>query len=152
MKYLSEEAIRWAVTALKRSAHPFVGITFLACKENKLPVGEAMTFRLDQYTREFMDKHHRLDEESRYYFQPFRSRQYWVNKKYPSSGLQAINTQTFSNVFLHKKSTNVWGFSDSYIDRILHILREIPGHLAGLPLLPISICSERISSGRIRQM
>ena len=117
MNYLSEEAISWAISELKATTHPFLGITFLACKEQGLPVGKTAPVRLDALTKEHLDRHHRLDPASEFLFQPFRSSKSWVRRNYASTGLQAINTQTFGGVFLHERGKTEWGFADDYVGR-----------------------------------
>lgn len=137
MSYLSEEAILWAIRSLKATTHPFVGITFLACKESGLPVGRTARMSLDSRTREHLLRHHRLDPESEHFFQPFKSHSYWVKKNYASTGLQAVNTQTFAEVFLHERGRAEWGFREDYIQRTRLRLREL-GH-ALPPLAAIAI-------------
>ena len=117
MSYLSDKAVTWAIRQLKASTHPFLGITFLACKKGDLPVGETELVRLDTLTDEHLRRHHRLDPESDFFFQPFRSTKNWVTRTYASTGLQAINTQTFGSVFLHERGRPRWGFAEDYVDR-----------------------------------
>ena len=115
MSYLSEEAILWAVRSLKAATHPFMGITFLACKNYGLPVGRTARVSVDRLTKRHLDRHHRLDPDSEFLFQPFRSRVTWVTSKYASTGLQAINTQSFAEVFLHERGRPEWGLADDYV-------------------------------------
>lgn len=106
-----------SISALS-SVHPFHGITFLACKKAKLPVGQTIQFALDSETAKFLEEHHRLDPSSAFFFQPFKSsdaKKKWVNNKYPSSGLQAINTQTFGTAFMHEPNTRIWGWASTYV-------------------------------------
>ena len=101
--YLSKKFILTAIRNL-RDVHPFYGITFLTCKKNELPIGTAQNFPMDRKTAGFMNDVHKLNPESRNYFQPYKSNardKYWITKKYPSAGLQAINIQTFSGAFIH---------------------------------------------------
>lgn len=137
--YLSSKAVSWAVRELRRGMHPFLGITFLACKKIGLPVGETMPVRLDAVTKKHLEDHHQLDSRSRFYFQPFKSTQYWVVQKYPSSGLQAINTQTFGDIFLHKKRSQNWGFKNDYVEKII----EIAGLHSKVPLSAIAIWTSK---------
>lgn len=53
-----------------------------------------------------------------FFFQPYKvnAKKSWVRSDYPSSGLQAVNTQTFANAFLHEKNTRVWGWGKKYVD------------------------------------
>jgi hypothetical protein len=72
-----------------------------------------------------LDEYHVLDRKTRYYFQPFRSNKEWVGSRYPSTGLQTVNTQTFAGAFIHKSGSNLWAFSLDYISFIKDKLREI---------------------------
>ena len=138
MKYLAEESVRWAITRLQQGAHPFLGITFLACKAAGLPIGETRNISLDSITKGHLNRHHRLAPQSRYYFQPFSSRQFWVTEKYPSSGLQAINTQTFRSIFIHPKGSRRWGLVTDYVRQIVEVVNGLTGD--GYPnLLAIAI-------------
>ncbi|MBK9264241.1 MAG: AAA family ATPase [Polyangiaceae bacterium] len=120
--YLSSDAVVSAINVLRSTVHPFIGITFLACKRFALAVGSTAKVSLDSLTREHMDAHHRIDRRSAHYFQPFRSSGWWVVDKYPSSGLQTINTQTFITAFLHPRKSQNWGFARNYLSRIQRIL------------------------------
>lgn len=123
--YLSADAVLKAISVLHAEVHPFMGITFVACKRYGLSVGSVDDVSLDTLTRKHMDEHHRIDRRSAHYFQPFRSAAFWVVEKYPSSGLQTINTQTFGSIFLHPRNTRKWGFEPSYLEKLEAILREI---------------------------
>ena len=116
--YVSESSVLWAVEQLKVSTHPFLGITFLACKKHELPVGKTASVRLDALTRDHLQEHHRLDPDSRYFFQPFKSQKNWVADNYASTGLQAVNTRTFWTVFQHERGKPEWGFRSDYVPRI----------------------------------
>lgn len=122
--YLSAEVVVQAIRLLKRKVHPFVGITFLACKSYGLKVGDDEQVSLDTLTREHLDKYHIIDRASRFYFQPFKSPAYWVSERYPSTGLQTINTQTFQNVFRHPHGSQRWGFVKNYIREIKDRLKQ----------------------------
>ena len=60
--YFSAEYILKAIDVLN-SVHPFHGITFLACKKAKLPVGEESEFPMDSQTKKFLEDYHRLDPD-----------------------------------------------------------------------------------------
>ena len=139
MKYLSEAAIKSAISSLRRSVHPFLGITFLTCKAERLAVGQLQEFDLDASTQRFMERHHRLDQESEFYFQPFKSSKYWVSSKYPSSGLQSINTRTFEAVFVRQESAGLWALNESYVKEITRILDKLSGHQSSIPLSALAI-------------
>ena len=128
--FLSSAVVRWAIEQLSENCHPFLGITFLASKRIEMPVGTTTTMSLDAATKSHMEEYHRLDPKSEFYFQPFKGKKgiYWVAANYSSSGLQAINTQTFKDAFLHPRNTRKWGLSEEYLDRISNRIRESPGH------------------------
>lgn len=123
MKYLSDAAIQWAIDRLRKRSHPFLGITFLACKSAGLPVGSTARVRLDRVTREHLDRHHRLAPQSDYYFQPFGGKKAWAGPKYPSKGLQSFNTGKFGRAFRHPGGTQEWGFVENYVDEIADVGR-----------------------------
>lgn len=122
--YLSTDAVLKAIDTLHREVHPFVGITFVACKRHNLSIGSMDDVSIDMLTRKHLDAHHRIDRRSSYYFQPFRSAAWWVTEKYPSSGLQTVNTQTFASVFMHTRAKRKWGFHPSYLEKMDSILRQ----------------------------
>ncbi len=123
--YLSAEAVLNAINILRAKVHTFIGITFVACKHYGLSIGSEEDVSMDSLTRAHMDLHHRVDRRSAYYFQPFRgAAPWWVVEKYPSSGLQAMNTQTFKPVFMHPRATRQWGFNSAYLDQMVNILQK----------------------------
>jgi len=134
--YLSAEAVKNAIHILSARVHPFFGITFLSCKAHGLPVGSDEVVSLDSLTRKHLNKYHRLNRKSDFFFQPFKSVPWWVSPRYPSSGLQTANTQTFSSVFIHKKGAKTWGFNSNYVTVIKKILSEnrLPDKVPSWPL------------------
>ncbi len=123
--YLSVNAVLRAINILRTEVHPFLGITYVACKRAGLAVGSLEDVSLDKLTRSHMDEQHRIDRRSDWYFQPFKGGpRLWIAKKYPSSGLQTVNTQTFSSVFLHPRDSRQWGFAADYLDRMEALLRQ----------------------------
>ncbi|MEO5807312.1 AAA family ATPase [Devosia sp.] len=115
-----------------------MGITYVACKQKQLSVGETQAISLDALTKDHMNKHHQILDDSSYYFQPFKSVKEWVSHKYPSSGLQAINTQTFGKVFNHPRNSNRWGFVSEYEKVVAEVLRAT-GNSPAAPLIPLAI-------------
>ena len=122
--YLTAEAVLHAIEVLRANVHPFIGITFVACKHFGLSVGSVDSLSMDKLTEEHLDKHHRLDHRSSHYFQPFKSASLWVKHRYPSTGLQTVNTQTFSPVFNHPRGMAKWGFAEDYLERLVDVLKE----------------------------
>ncbi len=119
MMYISADYVLSAIYQISK-LHSFVGITFFACKKNNLPIGEAIEYPMDKLTKEFMFEHHKLNIDSAFFFQPYTTikAKQWVDAKYPSSGLQAVNTRTFGSAFLHTKKGKTWGWSNDYIEQI----------------------------------
>lgn len=123
--YISSKAVLKSIEILHARVHPFIGITFVACKNYNLSIGSTDDLSIDALTRTHMDNHHRIDRRSSHYFQPFKGgSSWWVTEKYPSSGLQTINTQTFPSVFLHARNSRKWGFSPDYINLMSNILQQ----------------------------
>jgi len=116
--YFIPEQIAKSIRALA-AVHPFHGITFLTCKIAQLPVGRMIDFPMDAKTKDFLEQYHRIIPTSKYYYQPFTkkktAREHWVRFDYASSGLQAINTQTFRDAFLHQPRTRTWGWDKNYV-------------------------------------
>lgn len=128
MMYISADYILSAIHQISK-LHSFVGITFLTCKKKCLPVGKSVEYPMDKFTKEFMNEHHKLYPESSYYFQPYKTikEKQWVTEKYPSSGLQAINTQTFASSFLHTKKGKMWGWTTDYLQQICSVgIQKVP--------------------------
>ena len=88
--YLSLNYILAAIKKLN-IVHPFIGITFLSCKRNQLPVGKAIEYPMDQNNKDFMDEVQKIIPNSLWYYQPYKSNasmKKWVKEDYASSGLQ----------------------------------------------------------------
>lgn len=120
--FLKIEQIRESLESLK-SLHPFYGITFLACKKERLPVGEAIQFPINSIEKEFLDRYFKPDEDSSFYYQVFDTSNpsnRWLSPKYPSSGSQSTRTRgKFANAFIHPTPTE-WGWQTNYVQ----VLRE----------------------------
>lgn len=124
--YLSLDYILAAAKKLN-NIHPFIGITFLSCKRNQLPVGETIEYPMDQSNKEFMDEIQKIDPKSIYYYQPYKSNssaKKWVKEDYASSGLQSINTRSFQKCFIHEKKSKIWGWNQNYVHEISKIVSE----------------------------
>ena len=135
--YLSTEHILVAMKKLN-GVHPFFGITFLSCKKKKLLVGNEEEYSMDKNTKEFLEEVHKINPSSSYYFQPYQSNdraKCWLDEKYPSSGLQSINTRTFPKAFIHTSNSKSWGWSNDYID----ILQSKLKNNIRIPIIDLAI-------------
>ena len=106
-----------------QSIHPFYGTTFLACKKEGLPVGQAISFPISVIETQFLDEHYRPDHTSEHFYRVFRvsaKAKKWVHrKKYASSTLQSTRTQTdFSQAFIHDANSDKWGWQTDYISTL----------------------------------
>lgn len=144
MIYLSSEYILSAINQLA-SVHTFIGITFLTCKKDQLPIGSPTTFLMDNKTKQFMLDIHKICPNSDYYFQPYqtiRGKQ-WLAEKYPSSGLQAINTQTFASAFIHDRNSKLWAWAPAYISEIQKIAFLKSGKKVPLTAMAVWIMKDK---------
>lgn len=110
----------WIEEALKKleSVHPFYGITFLVCKFDNLPVGNAIEYSISTNEKLFLEKYYKPNTNTAWYYRVFRvsnKSQDWLRTDYPSSGSQRTRTSTFKDAFIHPKRTKLWGWSNSYI-------------------------------------
>lgn len=117
--FLSIDLLRESLQNLE-AVHPFYGITFLVCKKVELPIGRVKSLRISAEETSFLDQYYRPDDSSEYFYRVFRpsdKRKHWVErKKYASSTLQAIRTQTiFANAFAHSTGTDEWGWEQDYV-------------------------------------
>ena len=142
--YLSKNAVLWAINQIS-VVHPFFGITFLSAKKNALSVGQKMSCSIDTWNKVYLEQYHKINPDSSYYFQPYNSNardKQWVNDRYPSTGLQAINTQTFRDAFLHERGERTWGWATEYVDVLKNWIDRFGSRL---PLLGLAIWTLRNS-------
>lgn len=81
---------------------------------------------MDALAKEHMDRYHKLDPKSDYYYQPFTTNRgkVWLKHDYPSCGLQGVNTRTFRDAFMHRSNVPLWGWSKDYLDILAARLRR----------------------------
>lgn len=118
MKYLSNPQIQEALRTL-RPFNMFFGTTFLVLKKARVPIGSMRRIGLDAETREFLKTHYQVHPKSQQFFRALRQgpgTKDWLAPKYASSGLQAINTQTFRDALQHETYDNTWGWTSEYVD------------------------------------
>lgn len=129
--FLSLSQIKDALENLK-AIHPFYGLTFLACKRERLPVGRAISFQISVHETALLDQYYRPHTTSQYYYQVFRTsvkEDRWVHGlKYSSSTLQSTRTRSdFRNAFIHESGSDSWGWSPNYVDTLkVNLSHNIP--------------------------
>ena len=138
MKYFSGPLIEEAL-GLLQSYNAFFGVTFLVLKKASVPVGSKKRLRLDAENKKFLDENYRVHPKSRYFFRVFRQSDKakdWLKPNYASTGLQAINTQTFRDALLHERNDNTWGWSSDYL---VHLSRRLPRAGIRIPLFHLAV-------------
>lgn len=120
MKYFSAAQIQESLQILK-PYNAFFSITFLVLKKMKVPVGSKNRLSLDAENRNFLQKYFQVHPKSKYFFRVMRQNaktKDWVEPNYASTGLQAVNTQTFRDALLHEKNDNTWGWREDYVQQL----------------------------------
>src|SRR5262249_1857011 len=116
--YLRLDLVRNAISELS-DVHPFYGITYLVCKQGKLPVGRVVQFPINKAETDFLNQHYKPDFKSSYYFQPLRTSNpanRWLSPKYASSGSQSTRTRgQLAAAFIHKTGSDRWGWHKNYV-------------------------------------
>jgi hypothetical protein len=129
--FLNISQIEEALTRLK-SIHPFYGIVFLVCKRENLPVGDPIPFPISTKETEFLEQYYKPNRSSEFFYRVFRTsnkEKHWVHwKKYASSTLQSIRTQTvFAKAFIHEPRSDKWGWGMNYLDVLRsNLLQNLP--------------------------
>ena len=138
MKYFSAAQIQESLRNLK-PFNAFFSITFLVLKKAKVPIGSKKRLSLDAENREFLREHFRVHPKSSYFFRVMRqnaSVKDWVEPNYASTGLQAVNTQTFRDALLHEKNNNTWGWTLDYVEQLV---AKLPHRGVRIPLYDLAV-------------
>jgi len=138
MKYFSLEQIQESLRTLK-PYNAFFSTTFLVLKKARVPVGSKKRFSLDAENRKFLKEHFQVHPKSSYFFRVMRQNakaKDWVEPNYASTGLQAVNTQTFRDALLHEKNDNTWGWAEDYIAQLA---AKLPRRGVRIPLFHLAV-------------
>jgi hypothetical protein len=65
--FLSIEQVRASLERLRKSVHPFFGMSFLAFKKAKLPIGKTMQVVFSQIAAAQLDTHYKVPGWKGYY-------------------------------------------------------------------------------------
>ncbi len=136
--WLSAHQIRESLDRLKR-VHPYFGMTFLAFKARRLPVGNQTDLNFSSTMRDFLQKHYKPSKSYSGYYNPFitsNPSNRWVTHKYPSGALQRITVDTFGSAILHTKKGSKWGWRPNYVDILLGL--QTRAHTAPIPVLHLA--------------
>ncbi len=126
MKYLSKHQI---LESLSRLAifNQFFGLTFLAAKRSRFPIGKVIDVSLDSLNDKLLKEYYRPDPRSKFYFRVFRfnyADKYWLRQDYAGKGLQKLNTTTFKDAFIHDKKKKSWGWKPNYVEFLSKFLPQ----------------------------
>jgi hypothetical protein len=136
--FLSAGQIFQSLQALQalHNLNPFFGMSFLAFKENKIPVGAVQTLNFSVIAGNILTRHYRPSSTYAGFYNPFftsRRENRWLSPRYGSTSLQRITKDTFSDALLHP-SEQEWGWRREYVrvlrDRHLKEQRIPAFHLA----------------------
>src|SRR5574341_863292 len=126
MKYLSKQQILESLSKLA-VFNQFFGLTFLAAKRSRLPIGKVSDLSLDSLNDKLLKEYYRPDPRSKYYFRVFRynyADKHWLRPDYAGKGLQKLNTTSFKDAFIHNKKTKSWGWKPDYVDFLSKFLPQ----------------------------
>jgi len=128
--FISTSQLRISLDALS-DVHPFFGTSFLAFKKFGLPVGTSVPVVFTQIVEDILQTYYKPRPDYPGFYSPFKTSdktKRWNAKRYGSTTLQRITSDTFADVFIHEKGTRNWGWKPDYIQ----ILRS--NHLEGRPV------------------
>ena len=119
-RWISSDQLSQSLAALRR-VHPYFGMTFLAFKARRLPVGAQVTLNFSQLMRRYLQRYYSPSPTYPGYYNPFVTSSpsnRWVTAKYPSGALQRITVDTLAAAILHEKNESRWGWRRDYIDTL----------------------------------
>ena len=138
-QWLSARQIRDSLDRLKR-VHPYFGMTFLAFKAGRLPVGSQTDLNFSSVMRDFLQKYYKPSKSYSGYYNPFitsNPSNRWVTHKYPSGALQRITVDTFGAAILHTKKGTQWGWRPNYVEVLLGL--QTHSATAPIPILHLAV-------------
>jgi hypothetical protein len=120
--YISIEQIRSSLEHL-HDIHPFFGMSFLAFKKERLPVGKTTQVIFSRIASALLLSRYKASATYDGFYNPFQSSKggesdAWVKPRYPSTSLQRITTDTFADAFIHPKGSSEWGWKSDYVARL----------------------------------
>lgn len=133
--YLSIEQISASLGRIHK-IHPFFGMSFLAFKDARLPVGEATTIVFTQQAEHILNKHYKVNSYNGFYnpFQTSDKENRWTAPRYASTSLQRITADTFGDAFIHPKKSQSWGWRSEYIEALKRHLSGV-----GVPAFDMAV-------------
>ncbi|MCP4663973.1 MAG: ATP-binding protein [bacterium] len=105
----------------------FFGMSFLAFKEAELPIGQTAHVVFSRIAESSLKRYHKASSAYPGFYNPFQTSdpsKRWVVRRYPSTSLQRITTDTFGDALLHPKKSSLWGWRVDYVKRLAAHLRN----------------------------
>ena len=147
-RWISSDQLRQSLAAL-RKVHPYFGMTFLAFKSRRLPVGTQVRLNFSELMRNFLHRYYKPSTTYPGYYNPFVTSSpsnRWVTKKYPSGALQRITADTLAAAILHKKNESRWGWHIDYVDTLARF--QTASRTSRIPALHLAVWLYRSEPAR----
>ncbi len=134
--FVTLEQIGQSLEKLKE-VHPYFGMSYLAFKREKLPVGKTTTLIFARVAADLLDKYYRPSSEHEGYYTPFQpseNKSPWLSVEYNHRALQRITSDTFGEVTIHSRGSSEWGWRSDYVKQLSERLqgRRIPAFDLGV--------------------
>lgn len=124
--YFSANQLKHSLKRLEK-VHPFFGMSYLAFKNARIPVGSTDKVVFSKIANEILNTYYRPSSLHNGFFNPFmtsdRSNR-WTSPRYGSTSLQRITTDTFSEALLHEKKSSKWGWKKDYISQLRQLQKD----------------------------
>lgn len=137
--FFSLPQVRRSLERLK-GLNPFFGMSYLAFKKVRLPIGETRDFRYSIIANEILKPFYQPTARYKGYYNPFKTSKpssRWVSPRYESTSLQRVTADTFSEAFVHKKGSHEWGWRDNYIERLGELRKR--QHSTKIPAFDLAV-------------
>ena len=112
-----------------KDLHPFFGMSFLAFKKAKLPVGRVHPFVFSQLAVDILNLYYKPSQNYAGFYNPFHTskpKERWVKPRYYDTSMQRWTFDTFGDALIHDKGSQDCGWRTDYINALK---RHLEGHL-----------------------
>jgi len=102
--------------------NPFFGTSFLAFKKEDLPIGKTKIINFSQIVEDILQNYYHPKPDYPGFYTPFKTSdksKRWNSKRYGSTTLQRITSDTYSDTLIHSKGRRDWGWRSNYITILL---------------------------------
>lgn len=102
--------------------NPFFGTSFLAFKKEGLPIGKTKIINFSQIVEDILQNYYHPKPDYLGFYTPFKTSdksKRWNSKRYGSTTLQRITSDTFSDTLIHSKGSRDWGWRSNYVTILL---------------------------------